>query len=132
MNKNLKIVGAYYKRLNQGRLNRRDFIFGIIVNIISFFVIELLLGLSEQFILKYSVVGILGVIVFLFALNNWFSFATRRFHDLGKNGWYVALTLIPLVGFLVILWLLVMPGEDKENRFGIPQKNLSLKKIFAI
>ena len=38
----------------------------------------------------------------------------RRWHDLGKSGWWTLLMLIPFVGFLVFLYLLFAPGEQSS------------------
>lgn len=44
---------------------------------------------------------------------------TRRFHDLGRSGFFVLLYLIPILGPLaVILWLALAPGQKQDNRYG--------------
>jgi uncharacterized membrane protein YhaH (DUF805 family) len=40
-----------------------------------------------------------------------------RFHDIG---WFVLLMFIPLLGILVMLFLLVMPGQKDPNAYGEP------------
>ena len=47
---------------------------------------------------------------------------TRRLHDVGKSGWFQLLWLIPIVGWLVLLYFLVLPGQPEENQYGpVPQ-----------
>jgi len=41
----------------------------------------------------------------------------RRFHDLNKSGWYMLLLLIPLVWFVMLLYLLFTPGRTVDNRW---------------
>jgi uncharacterized membrane protein YhaH (DUF805 family) len=43
---------------------------------------------------------------------------TRRFHDVGKSGWWQLLFLIPLVG--LVMWLAYMgsDGDEGENKYG--------------
>jgi uncharacterized membrane protein YhaH (DUF805 family) len=41
-----------------------------------------------------------------------------RFHDIGWSGWFVLLMFIPPVGILVLLFLLVMPGQKDPNAYG--------------
>lgn len=47
--------------------------------------------------------------------------SVKRWHDRGKNGWWVLVTLIPLVGWL---WALIenglLRGDALANRFGEP------------
>lgn len=42
----------------------------------------------------------------------------RRLHDRDQSGWWLLLMLIPLVGWLVLLYFYVTPGTDGPNRFG--------------
>jgi uncharacterized membrane protein YhaH (DUF805 family) len=45
--------------------------------------------------------------------------ATRRLHDTDRSGWFQLLALIPLFGWLVLIYWCVQPGKD-PNRFGSP------------
>ena len=40
----------------------------------------------------------------------------RRWHDLGRSGWWTLLFLIPLVNFIVFLCLLFTPGVQQGSR----------------
>lgn len=42
----------------------------------------------------------------------------RRLHDVDRSGWWLLIALIPLIGFLVLLYWFVTKGTDGENRFG--------------
>lgn len=42
----------------------------------------------------------------------------RRLHDIGKSGWWLLIGLVPLLGFLVLLFLTVQEGDSKKNSFG--------------
>ncbi|MFN9348044.1 MAG: DUF805 domain-containing protein [Planctomycetota bacterium] len=39
-------------------------------------------------------------------------------HDSGKSGWWLLLGLIPGIGTIIVLVLLLLPGEIRENRYG--------------
>lgn len=43
--------------------------------------------------------------------------ATRRMHDIGKSGWVLLVSLIPIVGFIVIYWAL-KDSEQGVNQWG--------------
>jgi len=43
-----------------------------------------------------------------------------RFHDIGWSGWAVLLMFIPPVGILVLLFLLIIPGQKQPNAHGEP------------
>ena len=43
--------------------------------------------------------------------------AVRRLHDTDKSGWFVLISFIPIIGFLII-FLLIGDGSKGKNRFG--------------
>jgi uncharacterized membrane protein YhaH (DUF805 family) len=45
--------------------------------------------------------------------------AARRLHDIGRSGWWQLVGFIPLLGWIVMIYWTVQPGEG-ENRFGPP------------
>ena len=59
--------------------------------------------------------GMLGALLLL--LPN-LAVSVRRLHDTDRNGWWILLGMIPLVGTLVLLFFFIQPGTDSENRFG--------------
>jgi uncharacterized membrane protein YhaH (DUF805 family) len=42
----------------------------------------------------------------------------RRLHDVGKSGWWLLISLIPLIGAIWILILLCTDSNPGENGFG--------------
>ncbi|MFN3858854.1 MAG: AmpG family muropeptide MFS transporter [Caulobacter sp.] len=45
----------------------------------------------------------------------------KRCHDRGRSGWWLLLALVPVVGWLWLIWDLgVSKGQDAPNRFGEP------------
>lgn len=46
----------------------------------------------------------------------------RRLHDLGKQGWWYFIALIPLVGPIALIAFFCLPGETKANAYGQPVK----------
>jgi uncharacterized membrane protein YhaH (DUF805 family) len=45
----------------------------------------------------------------------------RRLHDIGKSGWWLLIALIPVVGFLVLLYFYVQPSDPDANAYGAPE-----------
>jgi uncharacterized membrane protein YhaH (DUF805 family) len=43
--------------------------------------------------------------------------ATRRLHDVGKNGWMQLVGLIPIVGWILVIWWLTLPSVG-PNQYG--------------
>ena len=42
----------------------------------------------------------------------------RRLHDIGKSGWNVLWSLIPLIGGIYVLILLCKASQPEENQYG--------------
>lgn len=46
--------------------------------------------------------------------------AVRRLHDTNRSGWWVLISLIPLVGPIGLIVLFCFKGTQGDNRFGAP------------
>lgn len=44
----------------------------------------------------------------------------RRLHDIDRSGWWLLLALVPVVGWIVLIYFNVQPGQPGANRFGAP------------
>ena len=65
--------------------------------------------------------GGIWFIVALYVVVQWGIFAThaKRWHDLGKSGWWSLVLLIPIIGAIGILCALgFQNSEDGENKYG--------------
>ncbi len=79
------------------------------------------------FVLFAVVVNILLELVGLEALAGLFALAVlipsiavgvRRLHDIDRTGWWYLLILLPVIGWLVLIYFYIQPGTTGENRFG--------------
>ena len=43
----------------------------------------------------------------------------RRLHDIDRSGWWQLIVLIPLIGWILMIYWCVQPGRE-PNRFGPP------------
>ncbi|MDO8611170.1 MAG: DUF805 domain-containing protein [bacterium] len=109
-----------------GRLNRRNFfvgtLFSIIVPFAVLFPIALVTGDSfDSHLIPQSITIIISILALLFE----FSLFARRYHDIGKSGWRALFNLIPLVMPIMMILLLLIPGETKDSKYGKqPSKNV--------
>ena len=94
-----------------GRASRSEFwwftLFSVIGNIIT--------GIFDD------VLGTIAAINLLFSLAILLpsiAVAVRRLHDTDRSGWWMLLVLIPVVGWIVLLYFNIQKGTDGENRFG--------------
>ena len=47
----------------------------------------------------------------------------RRLHDMNKSGWMQLLWLIPILGWIYLIYVLAQPGEAGDNQHGTVPAN---------
>ena len=115
----------------KGRLNRKAFliqsiIVGVIqiLNVVVISYVQKTLHPSSDIgtsllsipVSLTSMVISIGVIIFSLSI------IARRWHDLGKSGWMALLGIIPIVNFVVWLYLVFKEGAVGSNKYGAAQK----------
>lgn len=61
--------------------------------------------------------GLIELVAFVALVVPALAVAARRMHDTGKSGWFLLLGLIPLLGFLVLVYFWVQPSAP-ANQWG--------------
>ena len=64
--------------------------------------------------------GPLGLAAGLALLLPNLAVTVRRLRDIDRSGWWILLALIPLIGYLILLYWLLQPSHVGVNRFGEP------------
>ncbi|WP_121630778.1 DUF805 domain-containing protein [Tropicibacter alexandrii] len=77
-----------------------------------------LISLGLSFLDMALGIGLLGGLFSLATLLPGLAIGARRLHDIDKSGWWLLIGLIPLVGFLVLIYFFVQPPNPGPNRFG--------------
>jgi uncharacterized membrane protein YhaH (DUF805 family) len=106
-----------------GRASRAEYwwwflsllLFMLVVGLVDAFVIAPLLGFQvgdETAGQPLSLLASLAVLLPNLAVG------VRRLHDSGKSGWWLLIGLIPLIGFLVLIYFFVQPSDNGPNAFG--------------
>jgi uncharacterized membrane protein YhaH (DUF805 family) len=79
------------------------------------FIASLVLGFIDQQVIG---VGLLQGIFGLATLIPGIAVGVRRLHDRDMSGWWLLIGFVPLIGWLILIYLLATPGVAGENRFG--------------
>lgn len=82
------------------------FLFALIVGAVAAIIDAILGGMFVQFIA--------GLALFLPGL----AVGVRRFHDIGKSGWFILIGLIPILGFFILIYFFVQPTQPVPNEWG--------------
>ena len=102
-----------------GRLNRKPYILrGLLVGITSSILSNVMGVMAESSSLALNLVSLVLLVVVLALCVVSVMLMIRRWHDLGKSGWFSLLLLVPLVNFVVGLYLWVKKGDDGPNQYG--------------
>ncbi len=78
------------------------------------------------FVLAQFVVGLilnmvsqtLGGLFSLALLVPSLAVGARRLHDIGKSGWFQLLALIPIIGWIILIYWAAQPGQPVANQYG--------------
>jgi uncharacterized membrane protein YhaH (DUF805 family) len=62
--------------------------------------------------------GVLSGLFTLVVLLPGLAVGVRRLHDTDRSGWWLLFALVPVIGYLVLLYFMVQPGTPGPNRFG--------------
>ncbi len=72
-----------------------------------------MVGSHYRFNVFTGIINLIGAVLV-------FSLHARRWHDLGKNGWWALIMIVPMVNFFVGIYLLFAKGNPEKNEFGEP------------
>ncbi len=61
---------------------------------------------------------ILTVPFVLFSLLPFLCVTVRRLHDTGRSGWWILISLVPFIGWLMLLYFMVLDSEEGPNYYG--------------
>ncbi len=113
-----------------GRINRRNYAVVFIVLNIAYIMMYSYRteGLPKEWATFIPALLIILIMVIL----SW-SIAIRRFHDIGKSGWYMLLLFLPLLNLILPLYLLFKRGEINANKYDVsPKPRIAIADIFSL
>lgn len=117
MNEYLNVVTRNYVNF-AGRARRREYWMFVLINLVISAVLsildQVLFGRMNDGAGMPVLAGIYGLSVLLPSLG----VGVRRLHDTGRSGWWLLLSLIPLIGALVLLVFYVQDSQPGANKWG--------------
>lgn len=110
MNDYISVLKKY--AVFSGRASRREYWMFFAFNII----VAILTGIIDA----ATGVPVLGPLYSLAVLIPGIAVTIRRLHDTDHSGWWILVGLVPFVGFLVLLYFMIIEGTKGGNQFGPP------------
>jgi len=63
-------------------------------------------------------IGVISLLIILATLLPELAVTTRRLHDVNRSGWWQLLWLVPILGWIPLIYWTVIRGTDGPNDFG--------------
>lgn len=92
----------------EGRANRPEFWWFFLFN----FIVGAILGCLGKAGVWLSSAWSIAILLPQLGLG------VRRLHDINKSGWYLLFGLIPIVGWILLIYWWAQPGDTTENQYG--------------
>jgi uncharacterized membrane protein YhaH (DUF805 family) len=78
-------------------------------------IITILLGLTDRLFGLWNVLsGIYGLAVLIPGI----AVGIRRLHDTNRSGWWLLISLVPVIGTIVLIVFMAQDGQPDTNRYG--------------
>jgi len=122
----LLIYGIIIKKVDSGRCFQYEFIVKTLI-IIALYVICFVVLFIHFNYFSISAFIMLFIISIPVLMYKSLKYTIQRFYDLGLNGWYILLKLIPILSILVTIYLYFKKGNSKINEY---DEAINYKKIF--
>jgi uncharacterized membrane protein YhaH (DUF805 family) len=102
-----------------GRAGRAEYWYFVLFNLIIYIV----LGIIDQAIAGPSEMGqpsggILTGLYSLAVLLPSLAVGVRRLHDTNRTGWWLLISFVPIIGFIVLLVFMVQDSQPGANQYG--------------
>lgn len=111
-------IGAFKKYATfSGRATRREYWMFTLINLLISIGITIAVGVIMQSSDNGAVSllsNVYGLATFLPSL----ALGARRLHDINRSGWWLLISLVPLVGFIVLLIFMVTDSQAGDNKYG--------------
>ena len=123
MNWYLEVLKKY--AVFSGRARRKEYWYFSLFNLLITIVLAVIDGMTGTLIAEANI-GLLGGIYALAILIPFLAVSVRRLHDTDRSGWWLLITLIPLIGAIVILVFMVQDSKPNENQYGSNPKGAAV------
>ena len=113
MNWYLEVLKKY--AVFQGRAGRKEYWYFILFYILTYIVLAIIDGMTGTF---SDGIGLLSGLYSLATLIPSLAVAVRRLHDTNRSGWWLLISLVPIIGAIVLLVFMVQESQPGNNQYG--------------
>ncbi|MEQ9488247.1 MAG: DUF805 domain-containing protein [Alphaproteobacteria bacterium] len=100
-----------------GRARRKEYwLFALLYFIVN--LVFAVIGGSLYSASSLQALNTVSIVIVLVLFLPSLAVTVRRLHDTDRSGWWVLISLIPVIGTIWLLVLLVLPGTRGSNNYG--------------
>jgi uncharacterized membrane protein YhaH (DUF805 family) len=104
-----------------GRARRSEYWYFVLFYVLIYIFLAFMDGMVGSFSAGTQI-GLFSGLFALIMLIPSISVGVRRLHDTDRSGWWLLLSLIPIIGAIVLLVFTVQDSQASQNRFGLNPK----------
>jgi len=108
-----------------GRASRSEYWFWVLFQLL------LGIGLAVVDLLVFRTTNVLSAVASLALFVPSLAVLVRRLHDIDRNGWWILIWFVPIIGQIVLLVFLCTRGTEGANRFGMGPAGTAIPEVFA-
>ncbi len=113
----------HYAEFN-GRARRSEYWYFVLFNLVISFVIGFTFGVIAG-LLDMPALANLAYLWSLAMFIPGLAVSVRRLHDIGRSGWWLFLSLIPLVGAIILIIWYCTDSQPGANQYGSNPKEMN-------
>lgn len=112
------VTGKYFQF--DGRATRSEYWYFVLFNFLISIVLSIVASIAGGKVGQNVLSSIYSVLVFIPSI----AVSFRRLHDTGRSGWWLLLSFVPVVGWIVLLVFMVMDSTP-DNKYGPNPKGVT-------
>lgn len=114
-----------------GRARRKEYWMFFLISALISIVLTLLDILLGTYSMEYEA-GLFSGLYSLLILIPSIAVVVRRLHDTDRSGWWILISLIPLIGVIVLFVFICLDSQPGINRFGANPKEAASQTLPAV
>ena len=114
-----------------GRARRKEYWMFFLISALISIVLTLLDILLGTYSVEYEA-GLFSGLYSLLILLPSIAVVVRRLHDTDRSGWWILISLIPLIGVIVLFVFMCLDSQPGTNRFGVNPKEAASQTLPAV
>lgn len=96
----------------RGRARRSEYWYWLLFNV--------LVSIGASIVDSTIRTSLVGTLVGLALFIPGIAVTFRRLHDTDHSGWWIFISIIPIIGFIVLVIFFTKAGDREPNRYGYP------------